>query len=164
MEKSRYQADSGLLALEPITSLTPHLQSDSILVSSLDSTLRLMDKSDGKLLQSYRHADYINSTYRIRSTLGAHDSIAVSGSEDGWIYAWDVLSGQLVDRVRHNEQQLQGTKNSKKVVSALAYKKREKEWASAGGDGTSMRRFVYSCKHILIRCEHTRYRRCLGLA
>ena len=39
---------------DPVTSLTPTKQSDSLLVSSLDSTLRLMDKPDGKLLKAYK--------------------------------------------------------------------------------------------------------------
>ncbi len=95
-----------------------------------------MERSNGKLLQSYTDPDYANTTYRIRSTLGARDSIALSGSEDGWIYAWDVLSGRRIQRVRHGEEQPQNTRSSKKVVSALSYKKKTNEWASAGGDGT----------------------------
>ena len=39
---------------DPVTSLTPTKQSDSLLVSSLDSALRLMDKPDGKLLKAYK--------------------------------------------------------------------------------------------------------------
>ena len=120
--------------------MTSTIQADSMLVSTLDSTMRLMDSSNGKLLQTYKHPEYINTTYRIRSTLGANDSIAVAGSEDGWIYAWDVLSGELVTRVKHDaEQSSSSTRSSRKVVSALAYKKRAQEWASAGGDGMKRR-------------------------
>jgi len=107
-----------------------------VLVSSLDSTVRLLDRSNGGLLQSYKHTGYINTTYRIRSTLTAKDSVVLSGSEDGYIYAWDVVSGEMLQRVDHYAaQEPATTRNSKRVVSAVAQKKRDTEWASASGDG-----------------------------
>jgi len=39
---------------DPVTSVTIAKANDSYLVSTLDSTLRLMDKRDGKLLQAFR--------------------------------------------------------------------------------------------------------------
>ena len=107
-----------------------------MLVSSLDSTLRLMDRSNGKLLKSYSHPDYVNTSYRIRSTLASNDALALSGSENGWIHAWDIVSGNMVGSVRHNAEQAADVKSSRKVVSAVAYHRRADEWASAGGDGT----------------------------
>lgn len=106
------------------------------MVSSLDSTLRLLDKTNGKLLKDYKGAGYCNSTYRIRSTLAARDSVALSGSEDGWIYAWDVLTGECTQRFKH-QQASEQARASKKVVSAVACKRKGDEWASAGGDGKS---------------------------
>ena len=124
------------LLAESITSVTTTLQGDSVLVSSLDSTLRLLDRSNGKLLQSYKHPDYTNTTYRIRSTLTAKDSVVLSGSEDGFIYSWDVVSGEMLQKVDHYAaQDPASTRNSKRVVSAVAQKKRDTEWASASGDG-----------------------------
>jgi len=121
---------------ESITSITTTLQGDSVVVSSLDSTLRLLDRSNGKLLQSYKHTDYTNTTYRIRSTLTAKDSVVLSGSEGVYIYAWDVVSGEMLQRVDHYAaQDPASTRNSKRVVSAVAHKKRDTEWASASGDG-----------------------------
>ena len=40
--------------LDPVTSVKVAKANDSYLVSTLDSTLRLMDKRDGKLLQAFR--------------------------------------------------------------------------------------------------------------
>lgn len=107
-----------------------------MLVSTLDSTLRLMDRTNGKLLKAYNHPDYTNTNYRIRSTLGANDALVISGSEDGYIYAWDIVSGDIVGKVKHNSKQAIDTKGSRKVVSAVAYHRRSDEWASAGGDGS----------------------------
>jgi len=116
--------------------LTPTKQFDSLLVSTLDSTIRLMDRANGKLLQSFKASDYVNTSYRIRSTLGLNDSVVVSGSENGTIFVWDLLEGSVKHRLRHNSEE--GSKNAKKdVVSAVAFCWARKEWVSAGGDGKS---------------------------
>lgn len=128
----------------PVTSLSVAKANDSVLVSSLDSTLRLMDKRDGKLLQAYRDQEFANTTYRVRSTLAAADSAVVSGAEDGSIFIWDLLSGSVMHRLRHTQQALTEGRSKgvamsstkKDVVSAVAWNQLRKEWASAGGDGS----------------------------
>jgi len=122
---------------EPVTSLTATVQGDSVLVSTSDSVLRLMDRANGKCLQSYEDKGLVNSTYRIRSTLMANDGIVLGGSEDGRVYAWDVLSGQVAGRLDHYvAEDLAGMRSSRKVVSAVAARKKGDQWASASGDGT----------------------------
>lgn len=127
----------------PVTSVTPTTNNDSYLASTLDSTLRLMDKRDGKLLQAFRHKEFRNEKYRLRSTLAAGDSLAMSGSEDGHIYVWDLLSGNLVHKLKHAAPALtEGTKqfvsmsSKRDVVNSVVWNQLRKEWASAGGDGT----------------------------
>ena len=95
-----------------------------MLVSTLDSTLRLMDRANGQLLQAYK--SHTNTEYRIRSCLGLNDSVVVSGSEDGYLYAWDLLEGKVIEKMKAHEG---------KVASAVAWNGKGKEWASAGGDG-----------------------------
>ncbi|KAL1645776.1 Septin spn4 [Diplodia intermedia] len=116
----------------PVTSVTSTRDADSILTSTLDSTIRLMDRSNGRLLQSYKAPEYVNTEYRIRSTLGLKDTVAIAGSEDGSILAWDVVSGTVQHRLQHGESK--GT-SKKDVVSAVAFCPRRNEFASAGGDG-----------------------------
>lgn len=120
----------------PVTSLTINVHGNSMLVSTLDSTLRLLDRSNGKLLKTYSHPDHAQTSYRIRSTLGSNDALVVAGSENGYINAWDIVSGELVGTVRHNAEQAADVRSSRKVVSTVAYHSRSDEWASAGGDGT----------------------------
>ncbi|KAL1632603.1 hypothetical protein SLS56_003502 [Neofusicoccum ribis] len=115
-----------------VTSITPTRDADSILTSTLDSTIRLMDKSNGKLLQSYKAPEYVNTTYRIRSTLGLKDAVAIAGSEDGSILAWDVVQGTVLHHLRHGEPK---GASKKDVVSAVAFCPKRNEFASAGGDG-----------------------------
>ena len=90
-----------------------------------------MDKGNGQLLKSYK--GHTNKDFRIRSCLGMADAIVVSGSEDGHLYAWDLLDGKVI---------YQSEAHSGKVASAVAWNGTRKEWASAGTDGTDWRRHV----------------------
>lgn len=145
----------------PVTSVMTTKTRDSYLVSTLDSTLRLIDKRDGKLLQAFRDEDgarreggpgFTNKDYRIRSTLAAKDSLVVSGSEDGMVYVWDVMSGKVLHRLSHVQKALPagdsrltfgsgggrkegGEGGKKEVVSAVVWNQLRQQWASAGSDG-----------------------------
>ena len=116
--------DTNFLHAEPITSVRQTRDGNAVLVSTLDNTIRLMDKGNGQLLQSYK--GHTNKEYRIRSTLGMADSVVISGSEDGKLYAWDLLEGKVIGTLGAHEG---------KVASAVACNGVRKEWASAGVDG-----------------------------
>ena len=115
---------NAILFSEPITSVQQSRDGNAVLVSSLDSILRLMDKSTGQLLQSY--TGHNNKDYRIRSCLGLADAVVISGSEDGQIFAWDLLEGNVIEKIDAHDG---------KVASAVACNGGRKEWASAGVDG-----------------------------
>ena len=121
--------DINLLLAEPITSVRQTRDGNAVLVSTLDSTIRLMDKGNGQLLQSYK--GHTNTEYRIRSTLGMADSIVISGSEDGKLYAWDLLEGKVIETMEAHEG---------KVASAVACNGVKKEWVSAGVNGELLHR------------------------
>ena len=143
-----------------VTSVMPTGQNDSLLVSSLDSTVRLMDKNDGKLLQAFRAEGYTNTTYRIRSTLGMNDAMVISGSEDGQIFVWDLLDGNVVHRLAHTVDDTSttfGSSSKRSVVSAVAYCPARKEWVSAGGDGK------IEAEGMVVRFADRYHRDCSGL-
>ncbi|KAF2455670.1 WD40-repeat-containing domain protein [Lineolata rhizophorae] len=134
----------------PVTSLTPTKRAESLLVSSLDSTLRLLDRASGKLLQAYTTSSdsphlFQNTSYRVRSALGCDENVVLSGSENGVVAVWDVMDGSRPKYVlRHAEGGLErgaaadeaGRKSAKRsVVSAVAFCPARREWVSAGGDG-----------------------------
>lgn len=108
---------------DPVTSVQQTRDGNAVLVSTLDSTIRLMDKGNGNLLQCYR--GHTNTDYRIRSCLGLADAAVISGSEDGCIYAWDLLEGKVIQKLEAHDG---------KVASAVAFNYVRKEWASAGVD------------------------------
>lgn len=106
---------------------------NAVLVSSLDSAIRLMDKANGQLLQSY--LGHRNREYRIRSCLGLSDAVVISGSEDGRVFAWDLLEGSVMEQLEAHDG---------KVASAVACNGARKEWASAGVDGELSFFFFFS--------------------
>lgn len=91
-----------------------------MLVSGLNSTLKLLDKSTGEILAEYvehnplpssplipsslhRFKGHHNKKYRIDNGLLANDSLVASGSEDGALYVWSLLevSCLLLGAVNH---------------------------------------------------------------
>jgi mitogen-activated protein kinase organizer 1 len=126
---------------QPVTSLSVSKKGTEMLVSSLDSTVRLMDRTNGQLLKAYRDEAFVNTDMRVRSTLGLNDSVVVSGSDDGMVYVWDLLEGECLHKFKHSEMRevkgktSSGEKTKKDVVPAVAFCKSRKEWASTGGDG-----------------------------
>ena len=127
-----------MLATSGVTSVAPSKDGEGYLVSTLDSTMRFMDRPTGKCLQTFRDDGFRNATYRVRSTFAMADSLAVSGTEDGGVFAWDVLSGKLQHKLWHRKdgQEDSGEPASKKdVVSAVAWNQMRKQLVSGGGDG-----------------------------
>ncbi|KAL9592850.1 MAG: hypothetical protein Q9179_006308 [Wetmoreana sp. 5 TL-2023] len=110
--------------LDPITSVQQTSDGNAVLVSTLDSTIRLMDKSNGQMLQSYR--GHINTDFRIRSCLGLGDAVVISGSEDGKLRIWDSLEGKVLETLAAHDG---------KVASAVTCNSSRKEFASTGADG-----------------------------
>jgi mitogen-activated protein kinase organizer 1 len=126
----------------PCTSLDVTKKGTELLVSSLDSTIRLMDRTNGELLKAYKDDAFVNKDLRVRSTLGLNDSVVLSGSDNGMIFVWDILGGDCLHRFKHSEmREIEGTgimagqTGKKDVVSAVAFCNTRREWASAGGDG-----------------------------
>ncbi|KAI9731886.1 MAG: hypothetical protein M1834_004337 [Cirrosporium novae-zelandiae] len=110
----------------PVTSVAlTKYGSGALLVSTLDATVRLFDRGNGTLLQSFK--GHVNGDFRIGSCLGMRDAFVVSGSEDGVIYVWDILEGKVRHRLKAHEG---------KVCSAVAFNDARKEWCSAGTNGT----------------------------
>ncbi|KAI4937626.1 hypothetical protein J4E85_000061 [Alternaria conjuncta] len=124
------------------TSLAVSKEGTELLVGSLDSTVRLMDRTNGELLKTYKDDSFVNRDLRVRSTLGLNDSVVISGSDDGMVLAWDMLEGTCLHKFKHSDmREVRGiaaapaTKAKKDVVSAVAFCKTRREWCSGGGDG-----------------------------
>jgi len=126
----------------PCTSLDVSKKGTELLVSSLDSTVRLMDRTNGELLRAYKDDAFVNKDLRVKSTLGLNDSVVLSGSDDGMVFAWDIMGDSCMHRFKHSEMRevygkglVSQTNSKKEIVSAVAFCKTRREWVSGGGDG-----------------------------
>ncbi len=97
-----------------VTSLGMARDGKTMLVGSLDSKVRLMDRRDGGCLRAFGEAGWRNEELRVQSVFGGGERFVVVGdemtgagpegaaaaggsnSEDGRVWAWDVLTGKLV--------------------------------------------------------------------
>lgn len=118
----------------------------AMLVGTLDSKLRLMDREKGTCLQTFESDAWQNKELRVQAVLGGRERYVVAGDEllgadeatldagEGRIWAWDLLSGKLVARIQvpwgpgglQNRKRVVGRDGKEKkqnnVISCLAWK------------------------------------------
>lgn len=82
----------------PVTSVVPSptAPKDSVLISSLDSSLRLMDRSNGKLLATFASPAFKNTSYRSQCAFGYGESTVMAGDESGNLWVWGVIEAKPV--------------------------------------------------------------------
>lgn len=86
---------------DPVISSCFTQDSQCILASSCD-IIRLMDKETGELLSEYK--GHKTGDYMIESCLDAKDKYILSGSTDGNLYCWELISNKLVKLFPHPNQ------------------------------------------------------------
>ena len=98
----------------------------TMLASTLDSTVRLLDCTDGTLLQSFR--GFSNTGYRIPSVWGHGEETVLAGDEDGRVVEWAVATGKLLPSPALAEA-------SGKTLLSLAHHPTAKALVAGGADG-----------------------------
>lgn len=106
-----------------VTCISLTKDANCALISALDSTLRLMDGADGAVL--HRYEGHRNAEFRVRSCFGRDEAMVLSGSEDGGVYVWDVVSGQVVEQAHGHAG----------VVSCVAHHPSKDQLVTTGADG-----------------------------
>jgi len=89
---------------QPVSSITLTKDENLILASSLDSTIRLFDRSDAKLYVSY--TGHKNKDFPVQSIFDNRDSSVLSGSEDGYFFWWNLESGKLIQSHKAHSSRL----------------------------------------------------------
>jgi mitogen-activated protein kinase organizer 1 len=92
------------------------------LVGTLSSQLMLFDKINGKLLQTF--VDYTNNTYMIENALSNDDQFIYSGSEDGRLICWNLLTAKQICVVEHEI-------DNRKSVNTLSHHPKEEKLLTA---------------------------------
>ena len=75
----------------PVGSVRLSHDGNCVLASTLDATLRLLDKASGQVLCEYR--GHANERFKLEARLSRDDSRVLGGSEDGRLHAWDLVRG-----------------------------------------------------------------------
>lgn len=78
----------------PVTSIVPTLDGQTLLVSTLDAKVQLLDRTDGRVLNTF--AGHINGAYRTRACFGYAEASIIAGDEDGRIWAWDLVNATVL--------------------------------------------------------------------
>ncbi|KUJ17303.1 WD40 repeat-like protein [Mollisia scopiformis] len=135
----------------PVTSLQRTRDGKGVLVGTLDSCVRLMDRGSGGCLRSYKAEGWRNEEFRVRSCFGGNERWVVCGNEevkgdDGEVVVWDTLMGDVVERITVEGSKVEGKKKigrdgkekeKRNVISCVAWKEngRGDQWCCAGTDG-----------------------------
>lgn len=77
------------LLSDPVTSLTLSPISPTLLVSTLDSHVRLFDRKSGKMLGDF--TGHKNDSYKSQAAMMYGEGGVVCGDEDGKLWSWGVL-------------------------------------------------------------------------
>ncbi|GAA5832762.1 hypothetical protein JCM11251_005753 [Rhodosporidiobolus azoricus] len=109
---------------QPVTSLTPVSSCSLLLVSTLDSTHRLLDVALGTVVQSF--SGHKNTSYRTQSCVGGREDTVVCGDEEGMVYGWDLETGNPLGKP---------FKAHEKAVLWTAHHPKEQRLITAGADG-----------------------------
>ncbi|KAI8907902.1 WD40-repeat-containing domain protein [Gorgonomyces haynaldii] len=107
----------------PVTDVQITRDKNCLLVSSLDSTMRLFDREDGRVLATYR--GHQNTQFRSRAAISFNDAHVLAGSEDGKILMWDLVDASVVRTLDAHT----------KPVSVVTYHQEENTIVSGSLDG-----------------------------
>lgn len=99
-----------------------HISSDNqcTLVSTLASRLFLFDKQSGQLLNEF--TGHRNYQYNVESCLSNKCDLVYSGSEDGFLYVWDLVDAVVKQKLMHATE---------RAVHSLSYHPEEDKLLSA---------------------------------
>lgn len=109
---------------QSVTSIYLSNDNKCILAGCLDSTLRLIERSTGDLLQEYK--GHSCKSYKLDSCLTNTDAHVVSGSEDGKVLFWDLVDASVVSSLKAHSA----------VVTSVSYHGSENCMITSSVDGT----------------------------
>ncbi|XP_055386098.1 WD repeat domain-containing protein 83 [Condylostylus longicornis] len=84
----------------PITYIVETKDGQCIIAGCLDGRVRLVDNETGNVIQEY--VGRKNDDYHIECEKMSNDKHVISGSSEGLIYVWDLLSGKILQHLKAN--------------------------------------------------------------
>jgi len=96
--------------------------SQCMVVSTADDTIKLMDRSSGELLAEF--IGHKNEDYMIENCVNTKDNQVMSGSAEGLVYCWDLITQKVIATLAHDTSQ---------VVNSLASHPTKEDYLTASG-------------------------------
>ncbi|KAL8139178.1 hypothetical protein V2J09_005179 [Rumex salicifolius] len=130
----------------PVNCISLSNDTNCILANCLDSTLRLLDRSSGELLQEYK--GHICKSFKLDCCLTNTDAHVTGGSEDGNVFFWDLVDASVVSSFRaHNL-----------VVTSVNYHPKEPCMVTSSVDGTVKSHQNFSKIILVLAKVHDQFR------
>lgn len=79
---------------DPITSVVPTKDGSTYLIGTLDSSIRLLDSTNGTVLNTFK--GHVNDSYRTRACFGHGEATVIAGDENGQVWCWDLVTVSTV--------------------------------------------------------------------
>ena len=116
---------------KPLTNITWSQDGECLLVTCLDNTRKLFDKSNGSLLNTYLGAP--STQYSLETVFDHSDAYVIGGDEDGAIHVWDLVTAKEV--YTYHPPPLTESKPTSQALTTLAIHPTKNHLAAAGADG-----------------------------
>lgn len=87
---------------QPIAFVTLSHDGNCIVANCLDNSIRLIDKKEGELLNTY--SGHKNSEFKIENRLTKDDAYILTGSEDGMVYVYDLVEAKVVNKLSGHQR------------------------------------------------------------
>ncbi|BGP18499.1 hypothetical protein JCM10213_001185 [Rhodosporidiobolus nylandii] len=110
---------------QPVTALTPTSDCSLVLVSTLDSTHRLLDPDHGTVVQTF--TGHKSTSYRSQSCLGAKEETVICGDEEGMVHGWEFETANPLGKP---------FKAHEKAILWTSHNPKQQQLVTASSDGT----------------------------
>lgn len=111
--------------LGEVTSVACNRSGSMLVSSSKDNSNRLWDMRAARPVRRFKGHQNTSKNF-VRASFGPDETLVVGGSEDGYVYIWDVESAQIVQRLRACERG---------AVFSAVWCRQQSLLASCGNDG-----------------------------
>jgi len=99
-----YDVRQGWLSItdagESVTDVHISDDKESLLMASMRSPVKIIDKSNGKILAEYK--GHKNEEFRLECGILSSGDEIVTGSEDGYVYVFDFISKKVLAKLDHS--------------------------------------------------------------
>lgn len=119
----------------PVTSVLASVITGNILVSTLDSMIRVVDQNHGHDLMQF--TGHRNTELRLKSMFGRNEQLVIAPSEDGEICIWQTQSAKLVNRIAPDRRDLNSSAKYANLINCIALHPSQESFSAAIGNQIS---------------------------